>query len=105
MSPEQAAGRQTDKQTDIYSVGILLLKMLTGKLPVRKENVEEILVRKITEPDTFLTMLPSEANPLIDKELERIILKAIKTDVIWRYKDCKTFREDLIAFRDRTMKR
>jgi len=104
MSPEQAAGRQTDKQTDVYSMGILLLKMLTGKLPVRKESVEEILLRKIREPDTFLTMLPSEANPLIHKELERIILKAIRADILWRYKDSKTFREDLLAFREQVMK-
>jgi serine/threonine-protein kinase len=105
MSPEQAAGRQTGKQTDVYSVGILLLKMLAGKLPVRKESVEETLVRKIKEPETFITALPSDVSPLINKELERIILKSIKTDLVWRYQDCSFFREELLSFRDNYTKR
>ena len=101
MSPEQASGRETDRRTDIYSLGILLLKMLTGVLPVRKENVEEILVRKINEPETFIDRLPSEASPLIKKDLEKIILKAIEPDVEKRYKDCYSFKDDLTLFRDK----
>lgn len=101
MSPEQASGRETDGRTDIYSLGILLLKMLTGVLPVRKENVEEILVRKINEPETFIDMLPSEASPLIKKDLEKIVLKAIESDVEKRYQDCYSFKDDLTLFRDK----
>ena len=101
MSPEQASGRETDRRTDIYSLGILLLKMLTGVLPVRKENVEEILVRKINEPETFIDKLPSEASPLIKKDLEKIVLKAIEPDVEKRYQDCYSFKDDLTLFRDK----
>lgn len=101
MSPEQASGGETDGRTDIYSLGILFLKMLTGVLPVRKENVEEILVRKINEPETFIDRLPSEASPHIKKDLEKIILKAIEPDVEKRYQDCNSFKDDLTLFRDK----
>ena len=87
MSPEQASGKETDRRTDIYSLGVLFLKMLTGILPVRKENAEEILVRKIKRPDTFLPRTLTDASPLINDELEKIILKAIEVDAAKRYKD------------------
>lgn len=101
MSPEQASGEETDKRTDIYSLGILFFKMLTGVLPVRKENAEEILVRKINQPDTFITRMPTEASPLINEELEKIIFKAIEVDVEKRYPDCESFKNDLTQFRDK----
>ena len=103
MSPEQASGKETDRRTDIYSSGIILLKMLTGILPVRKENVEKILARKINEPETFIETLPSEASPLITKDLEKIILKAIEPDVEKRYQDCHNFMDDLSLFRDKLL--
>lgn len=101
MSPEQASGEETDKRTDIYSLGILFFKMLTGALPVRKENAEEILARKINQPDTFITRMPTEASPLINEELEKIIFKAIEVDVEKRYPDCENFKNDLTQFRDK----
>ena len=77
--------------------------MLTGELPVRKENAEEILVRKINQPDTFLTQSLIQASPLINEELEKIILKSIEVDVEKRYQDCESFMNDLTQFRDRNL--
>ncbi len=105
ISPEQASADATDNRTDIYSVGIMLLKMLVGTVPRRREKVAQILLRKIREPDTFFTMLPSEASPLIDGEMEKIILKAVATDCEKRYKDCYMFRDDLIKYRQRRLSR
>ncbi len=99
ISPEQASAETTDKRTDIYSVGVMLFKMLTGELPRRKEKVAQILLRKIHEPDTFFTQSPSETSPLINSEMERIILSAIEPDMDKRYKDCRPFMEDLISYR------
>jgi serine/threonine-protein kinase len=101
MSPEQASGKETDKRTDIYSLGILFLKMLTGILPVRKENAEEILVRKINQPDSFLAQRLTDASPFINEELENIILKAVAVDTEKRYQDCESFKNDLTQFHDK----
>lgn len=98
LSPEQAAAKETDKRTDIYSTGVLLFKMLTGTLPIREENSEEILFRKIKKPDTFFTLSPSETTSFINNDLEKIILKAIESDVENRYQDCYSFKDELIYF-------
>lgn len=63
--------------------------------------LKKFLVRKIHEPETFITVLPSEASPLINKDLEVIILKAIEPDVEKRYQDCYSFKDDLTLFRDK----
>jgi serine/threonine-protein kinase len=81
LSPEQAAAKETDKRTDIYSVGVLLFKMLVGFLPYRKESLKNLLFRKIKNPDTFFSLLPSQASPSINSSLEKIILKAISASL------------------------
>jgi len=101
ISPEQASAEATDNRTDIYSVGVMLFKMLAGTLPRRKEKVAQILLRKIREPDTFFTQLPSEASPIIDDEMEKIILKAVAIDLENRYEDCYMFRDDLLHYRSK----
>jgi serine/threonine-protein kinase len=99
ISPEQASAANTDGRTDIYSAGVTLFAMLAGQLPRRNENVAQILMRKINEPATFFTLRPSEAAPRIDAALEQIILRAIEPDLTARYQDCRTFKEELQAYR------
>jgi serine/threonine-protein kinase len=98
LSPEQAAGEETDLRTDIYSVGVVLFKMLAGTLPRRQESVEQILTRKIERPETFFTCPPSEASPSINKDLEQIILYAIEPSREKRYQDCFAFKDDVSRF-------
>lgn len=105
ISPEQASADATDNRTDIYSVGVMLFKMLAGILPRRKEKVAQILLRKINEPDTFFTKLPSEASPLINSDMEKMILKAINSNLENRYNDCYTFRDDLLHYRSKYLSR
>lgn len=98
ISPEQAAGKETNKRSDIYSLGVVFFKMLAGQLPFRSESFEKVLMRKIENPSSFFTASPSSVSPHIDKELETIILKAIEPDSSKRYKDCYTFKEDCVKY-------
>ncbi|MDP0881033.1 protein kinase domain-containing protein, partial [Klebsiella variicola] len=60
VSPEQAAAKDTDHRTDLYAVGVILLQLLAGNLPVRKEGARRILVRKIQQPESFLVKTPTQ---------------------------------------------
>jgi serine/threonine-protein kinase len=98
MSPEQAACRAIDGRTDIYSVGVMLMEMTAGFLPMNKEPVADKIKRKCTNPDTFFTARPSEINPTINAELEAIIFKAIAAQPDKRYSDCQEFKIALEAY-------
>lgn len=77
ISPEQAAGEKgIDRRTDLYSVGVLMYEMITGKLPFDGENPVSIALKQINEAPK----LPSELNPNIPKGLEQIILFAMEKD-------------------------
>jgi serine/threonine-protein kinase len=95
MSPEQAARAAVDGRTDIYSVGVILLEMTAGLLPVLKETPADMIKRKVTSPDTFFTARPSEINPLINRDLEAIILKATTGSPDRRFADCLEFKTAL----------
>ncbi len=95
ISPEQAASSETDGRTDIYSVGVILMEMVTGQLPVRTESAADMIKRKKTEPESFFTARPSEVNPVIDTELEAIIDKAIAPLIDARFTDCQEFKKQL----------
>jgi len=98
MSPEQASRAAVDGRTDIYSVGVILMEMAAGILPTHKETPADMIKRKINEPDTFFTSLPSEVNPAIDRDLEVIICKAIAADPNNRFPDCLEFKAELEAY-------
>lgn len=98
MSPEQASRVEVDGRTDIYSVGVMLMEMTAGFLPTHKEPLADMVKRKRTEPDTFFTARPSEINPLINRELEAIIFKAIAAHPDNRFVDCLEFKTALEAY-------
>jgi eukaryotic-like serine/threonine-protein kinase len=100
LSPEQAAGGQTDRRSDLYSAGVVLFEMLCGALPLRNESVEQFMARKIESPDSIFAKRPSEASPHISPELEEIILTALAGDPDMRFDDCRIFRERLVRFRN-----
>jgi serine/threonine-protein kinase len=98
MSPEHASRAAIDGRTDIYSVGVILMEMTAGLLPIQKESPVDMIKRKRTDPDTFFTARPSEINLLIDGDLEAIILKAIAAQPDNRYADCLEFKTELEAY-------
>lgn len=98
MSPEQAACAAIDGRTDIYSVGVMLMEMTAGILPLHNESAAESIKRKRTAPDTFFTARPSEINPSINRELETILSRAIATNPNNRFADCLEFKTVLEAY-------
>lgn len=95
FSPEQAAAEETDRRTDIYSVGVILFELLAGTLPIRNEGSREMIIRKIREPESFFLHRPSECSPWIDDALEGIILKATSADRNRRFTSCRAFGQAL----------
>lgn len=91
LPPEQANGTGATVQSDIYSAGILMYELLTGKIPFKGENAVEIAIKHMKEP------IPSvvEFNPEIPQSVENIILKACAKNPKNRYKSAIEMHEDL----------
>ena len=81
MSPEQGQGTELDHRTDIYSLGVILFEMLTGRIPHDAETPFAIVLRRVTEP----LPMPRTLNPQIPKAVERVILKALAKSPADRY--------------------
>ena len=91
LPPEQASGKGATLQSDIYSIGILMYELLTGKLPFRGDNAVEIALKHLKEP------MPSirDEIPDIPQSVENIILKATAKNPKNRYSDAREIHEDL----------
>jgi len=91
MSPEQVEGKQVDLRSDIYSLGVILYEMMTGKLPFEGDNSLSIALKHKTEepPD------PGHYNSQIPEALSQLILRCMKKDKNKRYKDAKELLSEL----------
>ena len=91
LPPEQASGKGATLQSDIYSIGILMYELLTGKLPFRGDNAVEIALKHLKEP------MPSirDELPDIPQSVENVILKATAKNPKNRYPDAREMHEDL----------
>lgn len=94
IAPEQARGEFPDARSDIYSLGISMYEMLTGKKPYDGDSIGEIAVKHMNaEPDA-----PRSIKEDIPEELERIALKAMTANINERYQSAAEFIEDLDEF-------
>jgi serine/threonine protein kinase len=91
MSPEQAKGGEVDARSDLFAVGSLLYECLTGRATFAADGVIEICNRVIH----FEPPPPSEFNPRISTELDRITLKALEKEPAARYQSAEDMRNDL----------
>ena len=95
ISPEQARGDITDEKADIYSVGVMLYEMLTGRLPFEADNAVSVAIMQMqAEPKK-----PSEINPDIPEGLEEITLKAMQKDPTKRYQTAAEMLYDIDEFK------
>jgi serine/threonine-protein kinase len=91
VSPEQVRGDEIDHRSDIWSLGVILFEMLCKEMPFDSPNLVELLGLIHTSP----IEKPSNLNPEIDNDLEKIILKALKREVDQRYQDAKSLCTDI----------
>ncbi len=81
MAPEQGQGRRVDGRADIYSLGIVLYEMLTGRVPYEAETPLAVVLKHVTEP----LKMPRLINPDIPESVEIVILKALAKEPDHRY--------------------
>lgn len=99
IAPEQARGSAPDARSDIYSLGIVMYEMLTGRLPYVGDTDVEVAVKHMnTEP-----VSPREIVPDIPEELERICLKAMNADIDMRYQTANELLSDLEQFKKHSL--
>ena len=99
IAPEQARGAAPDARSDIYSLGIVMYEMLTGRLPyVGNSDTEVAVMHMNTQAAPPRAILPE-----IPEELERICLKAMDSDIDARYQTAAEMLDDLEAFRKQSL--
>ncbi len=91
ISPEQARGSLITKQSDIYSLGIIMYELLTGEVPYQGETAVSIALQHFQKQMPYVR----ERDASIPQALENVILKATAKDVKDRYKDIEEMRADL----------
>ncbi len=99
IAPEQARGAAPDARSDIYSLGIVMYEMLTGRLPYVGDTDVEVAVKHMNT----VPVSPREIVPEIPEELERICLKAMDADIDARYQTAGELLRDLEQFKKQSL--
>ncbi len=95
ISPEQARGELTDEKADIYSVGVMLYEMLTGRLPFEADSAVSVAIMQLQQDP----VMPRDINENIPLGLEQITMHAMQKEVTKRYRSAAEMLRDLEEFR------
>ena len=91
FSPEHARGGYTDAKSDLYSLGVVMYEMVTGKVPFDADTPVSVALKHMQEEP----VPPIEMNPHLPEAVNKIILKALKKDPMYRYQTATELLEDL----------
>ncbi|MCU1578828.1 MAG: pknB [Rhodoglobus sp.] len=93
FSPEQARGETVDARTDLYSTGVVLFELLTGRAPFRGDNPVAVAYQHVNSD----ALAPSSLNPAVSPALDAVVLRSLAKDRFERYQSAAEFREDVEA--------
>jgi eukaryotic-like serine/threonine-protein kinase len=93
LSPEQAQGKPTTPQSDIYSIGVILYEALTGRVPFEGDSAVAVALKQVSETPRR----PSAINPNIPPALDAVVMRALAKDPEARFKDADAFLKALDA--------
>ncbi len=95
MSPEQVRGEELDERTDLFSLGVVLYEMATGKMPFEGKTAGTIFNSILSQAPTA----PGRVNPDLPGELERILGKSLEKDKTLRYQSAAELKADLLRLK------
>lgn len=98
MSPQQAGGKEIDHRADLYSVGVMLYELLTGKLPFYAKSLMVVLNMHIADPPPPFAVANPEAD--IPREIEFVVMRLLAKEPQDRYQSAAEARRDLERIRD-----
>ena len=93
MSPEQVMGKHLDKRSDIFSLGVILYELITGRRPFEGDNITTVIYKIVNEEPAH----PSELKKNLPAGFEKVILKSLAKNPEDRYSTCQEFATDLKA--------